>query len=154
MGQGDQVEIAAVSAERKRSADNFVQLLEGKKLRDGKFAHRDDQQRAQKIDLVIQPGRTIPDFIRRRNAVTARGRLAREATADGGEINLRTHLGFIQMAEFIEPAKEGAAGCPGERSAQNGFSDAGCLPDQDDAAKNRSSGDRRWEHPRTTPALA
>ncbi len=154
MGQWDHFELATVSAERERSADNFVQFFEGKKLSDGKFAYRNDQLRSQQIDLVVHPGRTIPDFIRRRNAVSAGGRLPWKAAADRGEINLRAHLRLIQMTEFIEPAEERAAGRPCERPSQNRFSDPWRLPDQHDPAKNCSARDRWGQHSRTEPALA
>ena len=41
MGQRNQVEGAAVAAQLERAADDFVELLEGKELRDRKFADRE-----------------------------------------------------------------------------------------------------------------
>ena len=113
MGQWDQIECATVATQPERPAYDFIELLESKKLRDRKFADRDDEPRLQKIDFIIHPGRAIPDLIRRRNAVSARGRLAGKATADRGEVNLRAHLHFTQMTEFIEPTEERAASRPG-----------------------------------------
>jgi hypothetical protein len=154
MGQWDDVELATIAVQRKRSANNFVELFKNKKLRDGQFTHRDDKLRLQEIDFIIYPGRAIPNFVRRRNAVSARGCFSRKTAADRGEIDLRAHFGFTQMAELLEPTKEGAASCPGERPAQNRLSHTRRLTDQNDLAENRSAGDGRRQHPRTTPALA
>jgi hypothetical protein len=57
------------------------------------------------------------------------------------------------MTEFFEPTEERAAGRPGERLAQNRFSDAGRLTDEHHLAEDRSAGNRRREHSRAAPAL-
>ena len=128
-----------MATQPERPAYDFVELLERKKLRDRKFAHWDDELRLQKINFIVHPGRAILDFIRGRNAVSTRGRLARKAAADRGEVNLRAHLHFTQMTEFIEPAEECAASRPGERLSQNRFSDTRRLTDEHHLAEDRSA---------------
>jgi hypothetical protein len=48
MGQWDHVEDATVATQPEGPAYNFVELLENKKLRDRKFAHRNDELWSQK----------------------------------------------------------------------------------------------------------
>src|ERR1044072_6379998 len=108
MRQGDNIERAPVAVQRERAADHFVELLEGKKLRDREFSYRNDKLRLQEIDFIVHPGRAISDFIRRRNAVAARSRFAGKAAADGGEINLRAHFVFPKTTKLLEPAKKSA----------------------------------------------
>ncbi len=153
MGQRDQIEWATVATQPERPAYDFVELLESKKLRDRKFADRDDEPWLQKIDFIIHPRRAIPDLIRRRNAVAARGRLARKAAADRGEVSPRAHVHFTQMTKFIKPTEEGAASRPGERLAQNRFSYTRRLTDEHHLAEDRSAGNRRRQHPRAAPTL-
>ena len=129
MGQGDQVEHAAIAAQSEGAAYDFVELLEWKKLRDRKFSDRDDEPWTQQIDFIIHPGRAIPNFIRRRNPIAAGGRFAWKTPADGGEVNLRTHLGLGQLAKFLKPTEESPAGSPSEWLAQDRLFHAGCLAD-------------------------
>jgi hypothetical protein len=132
---------------------DLVEFLEGNKLCDRKFTDGDDELWSEKIDFIIHPAGAIPDFIRRRNAVAARGCLAGEAAADRCKINPRAHLCFVQMTELVEPPKEGAASRPGERLAQNRFPDARCLADEYYLTENRSAGNWRGQHPRAASAL-
>ncbi len=106
-----------------------------------------------KIDFIIHPGRAIPDLVRRRHSVAARGRLAGKAAADRGKINPRANLHFIQMTEFVEPSEECAASRPGERLAQNRLSHPRRLADEHHLAEDRSAGNGRRQHPRAAPAL-
>ena len=153
MGQWNQVECATVATQPERAAYDFVERLESKKLRDRKFADRDDELWLQEIDFIIHPARAIPDLVRHRNAVAARGRLAGKAAADRGEVNLRAHLHFTQMTEFIEPTEERAASRPSERLAQNRFSYSRRLTDEHRLAEDRSAGNRWRQHPRAAPTL-
>ena len=153
MGQWDYVKRATVPPQLEGAAYDFVELLESKKLCDRKFAHRDDELWLQELDFIIHPARAILDLFRRRNAVAARGGFSGKAAADRGEVNLRAHLYFTQVTEFVEPIEESAASGPGERLAQNRLSDAGRLTDEHHLAEDRSAGNRRRQHPRAAPAL-
>jgi hypothetical protein len=95
MGQGDHVERPTIPTELERTANDCVELLESKKLRDRKFTHGDDKPRLQELDFIVHPGRAVPDFIRRRDSIAPRGRLAGEAAADRGKINSRANFDFI-----------------------------------------------------------
>ena len=88
MGQWDQVERAAIAPQPKGAAYDFVELLEGEKLRDRKFPDRDDEPWLEQIDFIVHPGRAIPDLVRRWNAVPARRCFPWETAAHGREINL------------------------------------------------------------------
>lgn len=139
MGQRDYIECAAVTAQPEGPAYDFVELFERKELSNRKFAHWDNEPWLEKINFIIHPGRAIPDLVRRRNAISTRGRLAGKAAADRGEVNPRAHLHFIQMTEFIEPAEECAASRPGERFAQNRFSYTRRLTHEHHLAEDRSA---------------
>src|SRR5438105_4308336 len=104
MREGDKIEGAALVANGKRAPNYFVEFFEWKKLRDGEFADGDDQRGSQEIDLVVHPGRAIPNFIRRGNAIAAGRRFSGEATTNGREINFRAHLFFGHSAELLTPA--------------------------------------------------
>jgi hypothetical protein len=153
MRQRDYFEGATVAADLKTAPHDFVQFLEREKLRDRKFADGDDESRLEQGDLSIHPGRTIPDFIRRWNAIATRSRFPGETSTDGCEVNLRAHFRFIQVTEFFEPTEEGAARRPGEGPAQDGLFHSGRLADEHDFAEDWSAGNRRRQHARTAPAL-
>lgn len=153
VGQRDHFEGAPVAVERERTADDFVELLESKKLRDRKFAHGNNEPRPQEIDFIVHPGRAIPDLIRRRHPVAAGGRLAGKAAADGGKINPRANLRFIQLTEFVEPSKERAPSRPGKRPAQDRLPDPWRLTDEHHLAEDRSARNGRRQHSRAAPAL-
>lgn len=153
MGQRDYFERAAIAPDLETSAHDFVQFLERQELRDRKFADRDDEARSEQGDLSVHPGRTIPDFVRRWDTVATRRRFAGETTTNRREVNLRAHLRFIPVTEFVEPTEESAARGPRERPAEHGLFHAGRLTDKHDLAENRSAGNRRRQHARTTPAL-
>ncbi|MEY2483232.1 MAG: hypothetical protein QOK24_1760 [Verrucomicrobiota bacterium] len=153
MRQRDYFEGATVAADLKTAPHDFVQFLEREELRDRQFADGDDESRLEQGDLRIHPSRTIPDFIRRWNAIaTGRGFSWKTAT-DRGEVNLRAHLRFIQVTEFFEPTEEGAARRPGEGPAQDGLFHSGRLADEHDLAEDWSTGNWRRQHARTAPAL-
>ena len=153
MRQRDYFEGATVAADLETAPNDFVQFFKHEELRDRKFADGDDEPRLQKIDLIIHPGRAIPDLVRRRNAVAARSRFPRETAADGREINLRAHFHFIQVTEFLEPAEERPARGPGEGPAEHRLFHAGRLADQHDFAQDGSARYWRRQHSRTAPAL-
>lgn len=153
MRQWDDVERAAVTTERERAAYDFVELLKCKKLRDRKFADRDDEVRLQKIDFIIHPSRTIPDLVRSWNAVSARGGFSGKTAANRREVNLRAHLYFTHITKLREPTEEGAARGPGKRLAQHRLSYSRRLTNEHDLAQNRSARNRWRQHSGTTAAL-
>lgn len=153
MGQWDQIECATIATQPERPAYDFVKLLESKKLRDRKFAHRDDEPWLQKIDFIIHPRRTIPDLVRSWNAVPTRGGFSGKTAANRREVNLGAHLHFTQMTKLLEPTEERAASRPGERFAEDWLFCSGRLTDEHDLAENRSAGNRWRQHPGTTPTL-
>ena len=153
MRQRDQVEGAAIAAQREGTPDDFSELFEGKKLGDRQFTDRDDEIRLEQVDLIIQPRRTIPDLVRRGNAIAPGGCFAGKAAANRGKINLRANLFLAHFAELLEPTEEGATGSPGEGFAEHGFFHAGRLADKHHFAQDRCAGNRRRQHPGTAPAL-
>jgi len=153
MGQRDEIERAPLIPDCETAADDFVEFFERQELGDGEFADRNDQRRSQQIDLVVHPGGTVSDFVRRWNAISARRCFPRKAATDRGEINFCARLFFVQAAKLIEPTEERAAGRPGERFAEDRLFYAGRLADQHHFAENRAAGDRGRHHARATPAL-
>lgn len=62
MGQGNQVERTARVIDGKRTADEFVELVEWNELGDGEFANRDDELRRKDFEFAAQPVGAIGDF--------------------------------------------------------------------------------------------
>ena len=153
MGQRDQIERATVATLPERAAYDSVELLESEKLRDGKFADRDDELRLQKIDFIVHPGRTIPDLVRSWNAVSTRGGFSRKTTANRRKVNLRAHLHFTQMTKFFEPTEECTTSRPGKRLARHWLSYSRRLTHEHDLAQNRTAGNWWRQHSGTTPTL-
>ena len=153
MRQRDYFEGATVAADLETAPDDFVQFFEREELRDRKFADGDDESRLQQIDLIIHPGRTIPDLVRRWNAVAARSCFPRETAAHGREINLRAHFHFVQVTEFLEPTEERPASGPREGPAEDRLFHARRLTDQHDLAQHGAARNWRRQHARTAPAL-
>jgi hypothetical protein len=153
MGQWDQVECTAIATQPERAAYDFIELLKSKKLRDRKFADRDDEPWLQKIDFIVHPCRAIPDLVRSWNAIAARGGSSGETATNRSEVNLRAHLHFTQMTEFLEPTEECATSRPGERLAQNRFPYTRRLTDEHYLAEDRSARNRRRQHSWATPTL-
>ena len=139
MRQRDQIESATLSAHLENASNNFIEFLEGDKLRDRQFADWNNKSRPQEIDLVIHPRGAISNFIGRGNAVAACRRFARETATNGGEINLRAHFGFVHSAKFFEPTEQGPACRPREWLPQNWLFHARGLADQYHLAKNGSA---------------
>src|SRR5205814_198679 len=139
MWQWDQVESATFSAHLENAPYNFIEFLEGDKLRDRQFADWNNKLRPQEIDLVIHPRGAISNFIGRGNAVAASRRFARETATNGGEINLRAHFGFVHSAKFFEPSKKRAARGPRKWFPQNWLFHARRLADQHYLAENGSA---------------
>jgi hypothetical protein len=153
MGQRNEFEGTAVVVQSKRSPDDFVELLESKELGDGEFADGNDQLWLEESDLVVHPGRTIPDLIRSRDAIAARRGFPGETAAHGREINLPANLFLTQLAELLEPTEERAPRGPRERFAQDRFFHSGRLTDEHHFAQDRSAGNGRRQHSRTAAAL-
>src|SRR5437764_14404416 len=62
--------------------------------------------RLQNFYLFVHPGRTVANFVRRRDAISSTGRFAGKAATDGGEINGRSHGSFVHSAKLLEPTEE------------------------------------------------
>ena len=139
MRQWNEVEGGAFAAYREGAAYNFIEFLERNKLRDRQFADGDDKPWSQQIDLVVHPRRAISNFIGRGNPISAGLRFARETTADGGEVDLRPHLGFGQLTKFLKPTEQRPASRPRERFPENWLFHAGRLADQHYLAENGSA---------------
>jgi hypothetical protein len=153
MRQRDQIKCATVTTKTERPSDRFVKFLERNELGDRQLPDGNDELRLQHLDFVIHPAGAILDFVRSRNAIATGARFSRKAAADGCEVNPSAHVRFWQMAEFLEPAKEGSTGRPGEWPAQNWLPHTWCLTDQNYLAQDRTTGNRWRQHARTAPAL-
>src|SRR6476646_4874502 len=153
MGERNQIESAAFIVNGKGPAHHFIELLERQELRDGQFADGDDQLGSQEIDLVVHPGRTIPDFVRRRNTVAAGCSFARETAADSGEVDPGADLFFVHSTELLKPAEERAPRGPCEGLPQDRLFNTRCLTDEHDLAQYRTAGNGWWNHSRAAPAL-
>lgn len=153
VGQWDQIKGAALILDSEAASDDLIEFFEGQELGDREFANGDNELRSEKIDLVVHPGRTIPDFIRRGNAISTGRSFSRKTAADRSEVNFRANFFFGHRTELLEPAEQGAAGRPRERFPKHRLFHARRLADQHDFAENGSAGNWRRQHSRTTPAL-
>src|SRR5437762_10146235 len=115
MRQRNQIEGASFVADPERSANDFVEFFERKKLRDGEFADGNDEIGLKQIDFVVHPTRAISNFVWRGNAVAARGRFPRETATNGREVNRRANSFLVHSTKFAEPTEERASGGPRER---------------------------------------
>ena len=143
VGQGNQVERPLSVPNSKGTTDYFIEFFEGKELGNREFAHCDNEMRPEKIDLVVHPGGTVADFVRRRNAISAGRRFPGETATNSGEINPPADLFFIHAAELIEPTEQSPPGCPRERLAEDGLFYPGRLANQHDFAQDRTARDRQ-----------
>ena len=152
MRQRNQIETMPGTPDFEAAADDRVEFRDRNKLRDRKFADRDDQIRLQDFDLCIQPRRAIANFLKRRDAIAASGRLAGKTAADRGKINSRSNFVFGCSDRFLKPLKKSATSSPGERFLQYGFAHARSLSYQHYFTGNRAARNRRRMHKRTTTA--
>ena len=121
-------------------AANYVfQLCTVDELHDRQSADGNNETRLQNPNLIIHPQRTVANIIRRRDAIAAPGIFARETTADGGEIDLRSNGGFVHSAKLFEPTEKCFAGSVRKRSFQCRFSRTGRLPNNHHIADDRAS---------------
>src|SRR5436190_7017698 len=119
MGKRDQIKGAALVADAKGAADNFIESLERKKLRDRELAYGNNQGGSQEIDFVVHPAGAISNFIGCGNAIAAGGSLTRETTTDCREVNFGADFFFAHPAKLLEPTEECAARGPGERFTEH-----------------------------------
>jgi len=142
MRQRDQIKSTFGARYSKPATDHAFQLFAVNELRDGQTAHRDYETRFQNFDLVIHPGGAIANFIRRRNTIATGWSFAGETSTDRCEIDCRSHGGFVQTTELIEPAKHCFTSRVGERALQYRLARTGCLADQHDIAQDRPARNR------------
>ena len=153
MWQWDQVERATLSAHLENAPYNFIEFLEGDKLRDRQFANGNNETRLKDCEFVVHPRRAIADLHRVRNPIRAAAGFPGKTATDSGEVNARTHLPFIHSAKFFEPAKERLPGRMRERSLECRLTHAGRLADDHHIAHDWSARNGRRHHARTTAAL-
>jgi len=115
MRQRDQIETMPGTPDFEAAADNRVEFCDRNKLRDRKFADRDDQMRRQDSDFCIQPRRAVGNLLKVRNAIAAGGRLAGKTAANRGKINSRSNFVFGCSNRFLKPLEKSATSSPGER---------------------------------------
>src|SRR5207248_1205865 len=128
MRQRNQVEAVARTRDAKFAANYAFQFCTVDELHDRQSADGNNETGLQDSNLIIHPQSTVANLIRRRNAVGATGILARETTADGSEIDLRSNGGFIHPAKLFEPTEECFPGSVRKRSFQRRFPGTGRLP--------------------------
>jgi hypothetical protein len=139
MRQRNQIEVVIRALDAKFATDHFFQFPAIDTLRDGQTSDRNYEQRLEDLDFIIHPGRAIANLIRRRNTIAAARIFSGKASTDRREINPRANSGFIHSARFFEPAEKRFASGMRKRPLQNGFSGAGCLPNEYHIADYRAA---------------
>ena len=152
MRQRDKIEDVSGAMRPRFATDHLIQFRALDKLRDRQTADGNYQTRFQDFDFLVHPGRAIMNFIRRRHAIGSAGRFSRKTSTYSGEINLRSHDGFVHSAKLIEPAEKCLPSGMGERAFQGRLARARRLADQHYVADDGATGNRGRFHSRTTPA--
>jgi len=116
MRQRNQVEAVARVHDPKFAANYVFQFWTLDELHDRQSADGNNETRLQDPNLIIHPQLAVANLIRRRDTVGAAGILARETTADSGEIDLRSNSGFVHSAKLFEPTEKCFAGSVRKRS--------------------------------------
>ncbi len=139
MRQRNQFEAVAPMNNAKFAANYVFQFCTVDELHDRQSADGNNETRLQNPNLIIDPQRTVANFVRRRDAVGAAGIFAGETAADGGEIDLRSNSGFVHSAKLFEPTEKCFAGGVRKRSFQHWFPGTGCLPNDHYVAHYRAA---------------
>lgn len=138
MRQWDEVEPNAGAFYPKFAANDSFETWARDKLGDGESANRDNELGLQDSDFFVHPERAIANFIRTWNAISAGSGLARETSADGGEVDAGPNSGLVQSTKALQPLKQGSAGGMRKWSSQHRLPWAGRLSHQHDLADQRT----------------
>ena len=139
MRQWNQVETVARMRDAKFAANYVFQFCAVDQLHDRQAADGNNEPRLQNPNLIIDPQRTVANFVRRRDTVGAAGIFARETATDGSEIDLRSNGGFVHSAKLLEPTEKCFAGGVRKWSFQHWFPGTGCLPNDHHVAHYRAA---------------
>jgi hypothetical protein len=142
MREWNQIESVIRPAGPKLSADHLLQFLAFNELTNCQSADRNDQTRFQNLDFFIQPGRTIANFVRRRDPIRAAWGFTWKTSADRREINLRADNGFVHPAKILEPAKKSPTRGVRKRPFQRWLARTRCLSNYHHLANDRAAGHR------------
>ena len=88
MWQRDKVELMPGTLNAKAPANNRLQAATFDELCYRQPSDGYHQLRPKNLELFVEPDRTIPNFVRRWDPISATGRLSRKTAADRREINL------------------------------------------------------------------
>src|SRR6266480_4698581 len=152
MRKWNHVEVVPGTLNAKFAADYFFQLRAIDELRDSQPADRNDETRPQNFDFMSHPGRTVANFVRSRNAISAARIFSGKAAADRCKINFGTDGSLIHPTEFFEPPKKSLASCVRKRSLQHRLPWTGGLTYDHYIAHDCAARDRRGLHARATTA--
>src|SRR5438094_7023009 len=150
MRKRNYIEVVPGTLNAKFAADYFFQLRAIDELRDSQPADRNDETRPQNFDFMSHPGRTVANFVRSRNAISAARIFSGKAAADRCEINFGTDCSLIHPTEFFEPPKKSLASCVRKRSLQHRLPWTGGLTYDHYIAHDCAARDRRGLHARAT----
>jgi hypothetical protein len=139
MRQRNQVEAVARMHDAKFAANYVFQFCAVDELHNRQSADGNNETRLQNPNLIIDPQRTVANFIWCWDAVRAAGIFAGETAADGGEIDLRSNGCFVHSAKSFEPTEECFASSVRKRSFQHWFPGTGRLPNDHYVAYYRAA---------------
>lgn len=114
-------------------------------LLDGHTTHRNDQPRAQELELALQPRLTVLHFFRTRDAIAAVWVFSGKTAAHGGDVHARPKRGFVDT-EWQKPFEQLFARRPREGPSERRLFVAGGLPDEQHLRRDRAAHDRRPNH--------
>src|SRR5262245_15119404 len=153
MRQRNQIEATSCTRDIEFATDHVLQLCAVDELNDRESPDGNDETRLQNSNLIIHPRPAVAYLIWRWDAVGAAGIFAGETAADGGEINLRSNVGFVHSAKLFEPTEECFASSVRKRSFQCRFPRTRGLSNDHYVADDRAAGDWRRLHPRAAAAF-
>ena len=124
------------------TADQLIERKPREKFFDGQFADGQQQARPYEPQLVLEPGRAVRAFGRRRDPVTAAARAGpRIAARYRGDLDAIPRGALVQ-ADSLEPPKERLARAAGEGLAAIALHLSRRLPDEHYSRTSRERHDR------------
>jgi hypothetical protein len=121
---------------------------------DRELSYRNDQARAEQLDLAREVAAAALDLLARRHAVAAAfGSLAGKTPAHRGHVHAVTKLRFTEP-QRREPPEHRLASGPRKRPTGRALAHTGCLSDQHHRRHDRLTGHHRADHLRAIGAAA
>lgn len=105
MRKRDEIEGKAFILDDEPATNDAIEFVHDDEPGNGKSANGNNESRTQDLQLIVHPGRTIRNLLRRWHAIGPAGCFSGKTTDDSSEVDSRTHRRFIHCAPLFKPAK-------------------------------------------------